>query len=118
MNVKSLETSVHDRAARLERRAFAPANAPARVTPRQREIVALIAAGLTDAEIAEELGISARTVRAHCEALRVRLGVRRRREIPLGFRLATGEDPFARIVDAGAPVVGRVLQRSDAPATA
>src|SRR5258708_5488793 len=42
-------------------------------TLRQRQIVQLIAAGLFNEEIGATLGISERTVRAHCEALRLKL---------------------------------------------
>lgn len=46
------------------------------VTPRQREVVKLIALGLSAEEIAKRLNTSSRTVRAHTDALRARLGVR------------------------------------------
>ena len=42
-----------------------------------------------------ELGISPRTAKAHCDVLRQKLGVPRRRQIPVAFRLLTGEDPLA-----------------------
>jgi DNA-binding CsgD family transcriptional regulator len=67
-----------------------------RFSPRQREIVALIAQGCSNVEIADELGISPRTVRGHSEALRLKLGVRRSR-LPYAFRQATGEDPLELI---------------------
>lgn len=65
------------------------------ITPRQREVVALIAAGCSNDEVGMRLGISPRTVKAHCDVLRQKLGVRRRRQIPIAFRLITGEDPLA-----------------------
>ena len=65
------------------------------VTDRQREIVALIAAGCSNDEIGARLGISPRTAKAHCDVLRQKLGVKRRRQIPFAFRLLTGEDPLA-----------------------
>ncbi len=55
----------------------------------------LIAQGLSNDEIGVVLGISPRTAKAHSDALRQKLGVRRRRQIPVAFRLATGEDPLA-----------------------
>ena len=64
------------------------------LTHRQREVVALIAAGCSNDEVGRSLGISARTARAHSDALRVKLGVPRRRQIPAAFRLLTGEDPY------------------------
>jgi DNA-binding CsgD family transcriptional regulator len=65
------------------------------ITLRQREVVALIAAGCSNDEVGVRLGISPRTVKAHCDTLRVKLGVRRRRQIPMAFRLITGEDPLS-----------------------
>jgi DNA-binding CsgD family transcriptional regulator len=63
-------------------------------TPRQRQVVELIAEGCSNAEIGVLLGISARTARAHCDILREKLAVRRR-EIPHAYRRCTGLDPFA-----------------------
>ena len=68
---------------------------PRTITPRQREIVALIAAGCSNDEVGARLGISPRTAKAHCDVLRQKLGVRRRRQIPIAFRLLTGEDPLS-----------------------
>ena len=65
------------------------------ITPRQREVVALIAAGCSNDEVGTRLGISPRTAKAHCDVLRAKLGVRRRRQIPIAFRLLTGEDPLS-----------------------
>jgi DNA-binding CsgD family transcriptional regulator len=65
------------------------------ITPRQREVVALIAAGCSNDEAGLRLGISPRTVKAHCDVLRQKLGVQRRRQIPIAFRLLTGEDPLS-----------------------
>ena len=64
-------------------------------TQRQREVIGLIANGLSNAEIAARLGISARTAKAHSDVLRAKLGVLRRRQIPAAFRDVTGEDPHA-----------------------
>jgi DNA-binding CsgD family transcriptional regulator len=65
------------------------------ITIRQREVVALIAAGCSNDEVGTRLGISPRTAKAHCDVLRAKLGVRRRRQIPIAFRLLTGEDPLS-----------------------
>ena len=65
------------------------------ITERQREVVTLIAAGYSNEEIGERLGISPRTVKAHCDVLRQKLGVARRRQIPLAYRSLTGDDPLA-----------------------
>jgi len=64
------------------------------ITKRQREVVALIAAGYSNDEVGRALHISTRTARAHADALRERLGVARRRYIPAAYREATGEDPL------------------------
>jgi DNA-binding CsgD family transcriptional regulator len=64
-----------------------------RFTPRQRQVVELIARGCSNVEIADRLGISPRTAKAHADVLRTKLAVPRRRQIPAAFRDATGEDP-------------------------
>ncbi|HZQ81034.1 MAG TPA: helix-turn-helix transcriptional regulator [Gaiellaceae bacterium] len=69
---------------------------PAGITDRQREVVELIAQGLSNEEVGVVLGISPRTAKAHSDILRQKLGVQRRRQIPVAFRLLTGEDPLAR----------------------
>jgi DNA-binding CsgD family transcriptional regulator len=64
------------------------------LSPRQHQILTLIAAGLTGGEIARELSISPRTVRMHSDALRNKLGVPKRRLIPAAYRTLTGKDPM------------------------
>src|SRR5881394_359123 len=66
------------------------------LTERQLEIVALIARGCSNDEVGRRLGISPRTAKAHCDVLRQKLGVPRRRQIPAAFKALTGEDPLAR----------------------
>jgi len=68
------------------------------ITDRQRQVIQLIAEGLSNEELGETLGISARTAKAHCDVLRRKLGVPRRRQIPLAYRILTGEDPLAAIL--------------------
>jgi DNA-binding CsgD family transcriptional regulator len=65
-----------------------------RFTERQRQVIDLIARGCSNVEIAKRLGISPRTAKAHADILRTKLGVPRRRQIPLAYRNATGVDPF------------------------
>ncbi len=72
-----------------------PRKTVAPITQRQREVVALIAAGCSNDEVGARLGISPRTAKAHCDVLRQKLGVRRRRQIPIAYRLLTGEDPLS-----------------------
>ena len=69
---------------------------PPVLTPRQRQVVELIAAGCSNEEVGERLGISPRTAKAHCDVLRQKLGVARRRQIPHAYRLRTGEDPLSQ----------------------
>jgi ATP/maltotriose-dependent transcriptional regulator MalT len=63
-------------------------------TARQHQVAALIAAGRSNNEVASELGISGATAKKHADALRYKLGVARRRQIPLAYREATGIDPL------------------------
>jgi predicted ATPase/DNA-binding CsgD family transcriptional regulator len=53
----------------------------ASLTPRERELVTLVARGRTDAEIAAELFISIRTVRSHLDRIRDKSGSRRRADL-------------------------------------
>jgi DNA-binding CsgD family transcriptional regulator len=69
-----------------------PNNAP--ITPRQEEVARLIAAGFTNDEVARKLLISPRTARAHADALRDRLGVRRRRHIAAAYLARVGSLSF------------------------
>ena len=71
------------------------ATAPA-ITERQRQVVELIAKGCSNEEVGARLGISARTAKAHTDVLRHKLGVARRRQIPVAYRTLTGDDPLAR----------------------
>ena len=76
------------------------------ITPRQRDVIVLIAAGYSNDEVSERLGISPRTVKAHCDVLRQKLGVSRRRQIPVAYRLLTGDDPLSRSLGSGASASG------------
>ncbi len=69
---------------------------PSSITARQRQVIQLIAEGLSNDEVGVELGISPRTAKAHCDILRQKLGVPRRRQIPLAYRILTGDDPLAK----------------------
>ena len=65
------------------------------ITERQRQVIELIAAGCSNDEVGERLGISPRTAKAHCDTLRHKLGVPRRRQIPNVYRALTGIDPLS-----------------------
>lgn len=56
------------------------------VSPREEEVLALLADGLTDREIAERLGISPRTVETHVGSLLNKLGVRNRAQAAQRYR--------------------------------
>ena len=73
---------------------------PSSITTRQREVIELIAQGLSNDELSHALGISPRTAKAHCDVLRQKLGVTRRRHIPLAYRLLTGDDPLAKSLES------------------
>ena len=79
---------------------------PISLTERQRQVVGLIAAGCSNEEVGARLGISPRTAKAHCDVLRKKLGVPRRRQIPAAYRTLTGEDPLAQSLDAELSVGG------------
>ena len=79
-------------------------SSPPGITDRQRQVVRLIAAGCSNEEVGKRLGISPRTAKAHADALRQKLGVARRRQIPVAYRVLTGEDPLAQESD---PAGGR-----------
>jgi len=56
------------------------------VSPREEEVLALLADGLTDREIAARLGISPRTVETHVGSLLNKLGVRNRAQAARRYR--------------------------------
>ena len=71
-----------------------PSNPHSGLTERQRQVVVLIALGYSNEEVGLVLGISPRTAKAHCDVLRHKLGVPRRRQIPAAFKTLTGQDPL------------------------
>ena len=58
-----------------------PAAGPERLSARERELVILVARGRTDAQIADQLYISIRTVRSHLDRIRDKTGCRRRADL-------------------------------------
>ena len=54
---------------------------PGQLSARERELVTLVAQGLTDAQIAGQLYISVRTVRSHLDRVRDKTGCRRRTDL-------------------------------------
>jgi DNA-binding CsgD family transcriptional regulator len=71
------------------------------LTPRQKQVLGLLATGLTGEEIARELRISPRTVRSHLDVLRHKLGVTRSRQLPMRFRQRTGIDAVQLVSSSG-----------------
>lgn len=57
-----------------------PAEA-ARLSARERELVGLVARGYTDAQIAEQMFITVRTVSSHLDRIRNKTGCRRRADL-------------------------------------
>lgn len=93
------------------------------ISHREQSIAALLAEGHQDAVIAERLGISVRTCRAHIARLSERLGAASRTQ--LGVRIAqAGLDRTSRVVTgagglppAGGPVVGGPVPPTGGPVT-
>lgn len=54
---------------------------PTGLTPRQTEVAALVAEGLSNRELAERLGITERSAESHLERIRLRLGFRSRAQV-------------------------------------
>jgi DNA-binding CsgD family transcriptional regulator len=61
---------------------------------REREIVALLADGASDAQIAEQLFLSVNTVRSHLERIRDKTAARRRTDL-VRYAIQAGIDPVA-----------------------
>jgi DNA-binding CsgD family transcriptional regulator/tetratricopeptide (TPR) repeat protein len=62
------------------------------LSQREREIIALVAGGATDALIAEQLYLSVNTVRSHLERIRDKTGARRRAEL-VRYAIQAGINP-------------------------
>lgn len=65
---------------RVAPRASAPPSGPEPLTPREREVLALLAEGLSNKAIADRLSISEHTAKFHVNAVLAKLGVQRRTE--------------------------------------
>jgi predicted ATPase/class 3 adenylate cyclase/DNA-binding CsgD family transcriptional regulator len=64
------------------------------LSDREREIVALLAGGASDAQIARHLYLSVNTVRSHLERIRDKTGARRRTDL-VRYAIQAGIDPVA-----------------------
>ncbi len=69
----------------IDGRAGARGGVPGELTPREREVWALVANGLTNPQIAERLGLSDNTVKFHVQHLFSKLGVKNRTEAALKY---------------------------------
>jgi len=69
---------------------------PARLTPREREVAALISTGLTNRQIADRLVIAERTAEGHVERIREKLDLHSRAEIATWFARAVAAPTGAR----------------------
>jgi DNA-binding CsgD family transcriptional regulator len=68
--------------------------APFRLTPREQQILTLVAAGRTNRQIADELYISVKTVSVHVSNILAKVGVASRGEAAaLAYRLGLGDKP-------------------------
>lgn len=63
----------------------------AKLTVREREVAAQVAQGASNSEIADVLGITGRTVKAHLTAIFAKLGVRDRVQLALAVRAISTE---------------------------
>ena len=71
-----------------------PVDIPFALTEREKEILSLVASGERDADIAEQLYISIRTVRSHLDRIRDKTGRRRRADLTrLAIQEGIVEDP-------------------------
>ena len=64
------------------------------LSEREREIIALLAGGATDAQIAGQLFLSVNTVRSHLERIRDKTGARRRPDL-VRYALQAGIEAVA-----------------------
>ena len=64
-----------------------------RLTPQQHRVLALVADGRLNKQIADTLGIQERTVKAHLTAIFERLGVRNRTQAGIALRTLAQADP-------------------------
>ena len=92
----------------------------AEISPREKEVLALLGEHLTNAEIGERLYISVRTVESHAASLRRKLGLASRQELiryAAGQRDGSGKppesSPQSRLPTPLTTFVGRLTERAE-----
>jgi DNA-binding CsgD family transcriptional regulator len=85
------------------------------LTARQEQVLGLVAQGRSAHEIAAALDLSPRTVRAHTDAIRVKLGAANVRQLPYLYRITTGRDPLQLDTPATAPELEHARPSAGAP---
>lgn len=70
------------------------------LTPQQYKVLSRVSDGQLNKQIADELGIQERTVKAHMSEIFQRLGVRNRTQAGVAFRRLELIDPAGRMVDS------------------
>jgi DNA-binding NarL/FixJ family response regulator len=70
-------------AARLLKEVRAPEVAPALLSPRETEVLLLLAGGRTNKDMARQLGIGEKTVKTHVSRILAKLGVQSRTQAAL-----------------------------------
>ena len=71
----------------------AAGNGEAALTGRELEIARLVATGVTNDDVARHLGVSTRTVDAHLDHIRLKLGVRSRVDIAMWVANGSAANP-------------------------
>lgn len=73
------------------------------LTPRQADVLSLVAEGLSNNQVGRRLNISGRTVNKHLEHLYAKTGARNRTEAAMQWREWEGRVTTARAVPMGGP---------------
>lgn len=69
-----------------------------RLTPRELEVLQMVALGLTNAEVAERLHVSVHAIKFHLAAIYARLGVANRTEAVVHYlRASSGPRPASGV---------------------